>query len=482
MKERSKLLKVAMLCMALACVLFLGQGAMKAEAAVSADGLYNYEVDANGNAILTGYLGQETEISVPASMNGISVTTLNGTFQNQDKVTKVTIPAGVTTINDTAFAGCKAIQSFAVDAANPNYCNNEDGVLMSKDLTTLVRYPVGKHQSSATYEIPATVINLAGYSFEGYNTPGLVIPANVQVIGDYAFANTGNFNGPTSWAEGTHTIGTYAFYKCTNLKLIDTVALPSTVKTIGVYAFAECSNIQIDISKTQITEVADYLFYNCDNLHNLTLPSTVVTVGAYAFAECNNLNEVVMGENVTTIREGAFYQCGNLHTVEIPEGVTAIENNTFNGCQNLNTVVLPSTLTTIGDGAFAGCQNIHSINIPEGVTYISNTSFEGVDKSKIALNIKVSKTKLKSAKKKGKKQVILKWKKNKDATGYIVYRSTKKGKGYKVIKKLKGASKCKYIDKKVKKGKKYYYKVRVYKNVGGITCQSKFSNVKFVKR
>ena len=482
MKEKSKLLKVSVLCMVLTCVLFWGQGSRKAEAAVSPDGMYNYEVDASGNVILTGYLGQETEISVPASMNGITVTTLNGTFQGKDKVTKVTIPAGVTMINDTAFAGCKAIQSFAVDAANPSYCNTEDGVLMSKDQTTLVRYPVGKHQSSGTYEIPATVINLAGYAFEGYNTPGLVIPANVQVIGDYAFANTGNFNGPTSWAEGTHTIGTYAFYKCTNLKLIDAVALPASVKNIGVYAFAECSNIQIDISKTQITEVADYLFYNCDNLHNLTLPNTVVTVGAYAFSECNNLNEVVMGENVTTIREGAFYLCGNLHTAKIPEGVTAIENNTFNGCQNLNTVVLPSTLTTIGDGAFAGCQNLHSINIPEGVTYISNSSFEGVDKSKIALNIKVAKTKLKSAKKKGKKKVILKWKKSKDATGYIVYRSTKKGKGYKVIKNIKGAAKCKYIDGKVKKGKKYYYKVRVYKKMAGITSQSAFSNVKSVKR
>lgn len=470
------------LCLAVTGVLGNGYTTKTAQAAVSEDGQYQYEMDAAGNAVLTAYLGQETEITVPATVNGITVTTLSGTFQNKNQITKVTLPSSVATVNDTAFAGCYALQEFIVDLANPTLCNNEDGALFSKDMTVLYRYPVGKHLSSGLYRIPASVTNVAGYAFEGYNTQNIEIPANVRVIGDYAFANTRNFNGVSTWEEGTQLIGTYAFYKCTNLTLTEKGALPSTVNTIGVYAFAECSNIQIDISKTTITEIADYLFYNCDNLHNLTLPQTVVTVGAYAFSECNNLNEVVLDDNVRSIKEGAFAQCGNLHTIKIPEGVTAIENNTFNGCQNLNTVELPSTLQTIGDGAFAGCQNIHSINIPEGVTYISNTSFEGVDTSKIAFNIKVDKTKLKSAKRKGKKKVKLTWKKVDGATGYVVYRSQKKGKGYKKIKEIKGASKCSYLDKKAKKGKKYFYKVKVYKSLAGIKSYSGFSNMKAVKK
>lgn len=102
--------------------------------------------------------------------------------------------------------------------------------------------------------------------------------------------------------RGTQTIGTFAFYKCTNLKLLDQSALPASVTKLGVYAFAECSNIQIDISKSSITEIPDYLFYNCDNLHNLTLPQTVTSVGAYAFSECNNLNEVIFDAALTQIR------------------------------------------------------------------------------------------------------------------------------------------------------------------------------------
>lgn len=466
----------------LLCAVLSGTGQKEAQAAVSSDGAYQYELDANGHAVLTAYLGQDTEVAVPATMDGISVAALSGTYQNHDRITKVTIPAGVVSVDETAFAGCYGITGFTVDPANAGLSSDADGVLFSKDGSLLLRYPVGKHQSSGTYRIPAGVVNVGGYAFEGYNTPGIEIPSNVRVIGDYAFANTRNFNGVIKWEEGTQTIGTFAFYKCTNLKLLDQSALPASVTKLGVYAFAECSNIQIDISKSSITEIPDYLFYNCDNLHNLTLPQTVTSVGAYAFSECNNLNEVIFDAALMQIREGAFAKCGNLHTVNIPEGVTAIENNTFNGCQNLNTVVLPDTLKTIGDGAFAGCRNIHSINIPKGVTYISNTSFDGVDTTAIALNVKVGKTKLNQAKRKGKKLTI-RWKKTADAKGYVVYRSMKKNGGYKKVKTISKVSVCKFsqMAKKLKKNRKYYYKVKVYKVVLGKKYFSGFSNVKAVR-
>lgn len=459
------------------CLIFCAP--MKAQAAVSADGQYSYEVDASGAATLTSYMGAATEVQIPDTIDGVVVRFLNGTFLNHGAITKVTIPASILAINDTAFAGCKAIQSFTAAPENPNFFNDGEGVLMSKDQTTLYRYPVGKHQSSGTYTIPATVATVYGYAFEGYSTPGIVIPANVRTIGDYAFANTGNFNGVTTWEEGTALIGTYAFYGCTNLR----VTLPASVKTIGVYAFANCKNIQIDIARCGLTEIADYLFYDCDNLHQLVLPSTVTRVGAYAFNKCNNLNEVILPPSVNTIAEGAFSGCTNLHTVKVPEGVTAIENNTFDGCQNLNTVVLPSTLKKIGDNAFSGCQNIHQIKIPAGITYISNTSFNGVDTSKIGLKISIGKTKLKSAKKSGKKKIKLKWSKVKNATGYAIYRSTKKTKGYKKIKTIKGNKKFTYTDgKKLKRGKTYYYKIKVCRKVAGGTFYSSYSNMKKIKR
>ena len=60
----------------------------------------------------------------------------------------------------------------------------------------------------------------------------------------------------------------------------------------------------------------------------------------------------------------------------------------------------------------------------------------------------------------GKKTVTIKWRKVKGATGYIIYRSTKKNSGYKRIAVVKKGTKLTYTDKKgLKKNKKYYYRV-----------------------
>ena len=80
-----------------------------------------------------------------------------------------------------------------------------------------------------------------------------------------------------------------------------------------------------------------------------------------------------------------------------------------------------------------------------------------------------------------KKKVTLKWKKNSKATGYEIYRATKKNGKYKKIRTIKKASAVTFTDSKVKKGKTYYYKVRAYKTVKGNKANGKFSAVRKVK-
>ena len=80
-----------------------------------------------------------------------------------------------------------------------------------------------------------------------------------------------------------------------------------------------------------------------------------------------------------------------------------------------------------------------------------------------------------------KKKAFLKWKKNSKATGYEIYRATKKNGKYKKIKTIKKAAAATFTDSKVKKGKTYYYKVRAYKTVKGNKANGKFSAVRKVK-
>ena len=79
--------------------------------------------------------------------------------------------------------------------------------------------------------------------------------------------------------------------------------------------------------------------------------------------------------------------------------------------------------------------------------------------------------------KKAKKGVKLTWKKVSGANGYIIYRSTKKNKGYKKIAVINKGSKKVYLDKKAKKGKTNYYKVKAFVKSGSKKVTSSFSKV-----
>ncbi len=80
-----------------------------------------------------------------------------------------------------------------------------------------------------------------------------------------------------------------------------------------------------------------------------------------------------------------------------------------------------------------------------------------------------------TAKRINSKSVTLKWNKVNGATGYKLYRSTKKSGTYKFVKNVKGVS----AKITAKKGAKYYYKVRAYKgNVLGQMSVAKYYKFK----
>ena len=76
----------------------------------------------------------------------------------------------------------------------------------------------------------------------------------------------------------------------------------------------------------------------------------------------------------------------------------------------------------------------------------------------------------------GKKKCTVKYSKSKAATKYEIYRSTSKNSGYKKIATISGN---KYTDKKVKKGKRYYYKVKAKRGTTATgIAYSSFTSVK----
>lgn len=96
---------------------------------------------------------------------------------------------------------------------------------------------------------------------------------------------------------------------------------------------------------------------------------------------------------------------------------------------------------------------------------------------------KLGKVNLKSVSSARKKHAIkASWDKKSGANGYQIYYSRNKNfKKLSAKKIVKGGKKTSYAGKNFTKGKKYYVKVRAYKNVNGQKVYGKWSNVKTVK-
>lgn len=78
----------------------------------------------------------------------------------------------------------------------------------------------------------------------------------------------------------------------------------------------------------------------------------------------------------------------------------------------------------------------------------------------------------------GAECVTVKWNKISSAEGYQIYRASSQKGTYKKVKTIQETGVVKHTDKKLKPGKKYYYKVRAYKKSRKKISYSKFSPVK----
>lgn len=81
----------------------------------------------------------------------------------------------------------------------------------------------------------------------------------------------------------------------------------------------------------------------------------------------------------------------------------------------------------------------------------------------------------------GTRAITVKWTKIAGASGYKVYRSTKKSSGYKLVKTIKGGSTVSWKNTKLTKGKRYYYKVKAYRVVNKKNVYSSTSSYKYTR-
>ena len=238
---------------------------------------FEYDVLDNNTIEITGYIGYDSEITVPDTINNKvvssigyrsfsdsfrwdEITTINFpsklknigemAFWNCSNIKEITIPDGVETIGDGAFGGTglktlfipesvkycdhlfdfQMLNEITVAKNNKNYYS-KDGCLFRKSDNVLLLYPYGNERTE--YNIPEGTTDIDYYAF--FRGTGklktLTIPGSVKVI--KLFAVCYSDSNKVILDEGIESIMKHAFENCK----FKEIYIPKSVKKIEELAF-----------------------------------------------------------------------------------------------------------------------------------------------------------------------------------------------------------------------------------------------------
>ena len=225
----------------------------------------------------------------------------------------------------------------------------------------------------------------------------IVIENGVTSIGSNAFYQCSDMQATLdlSDAKALTSIGNNAYYWCK--KLTGSLEIPDSVTEIGAEAFLDCNNLSGNFELPEgLQSVGNDAFYNCYNLTGgLKLPDTVTSIGTGAFYNCANLDGyLVLSSSLTKIPKIAFNNCVNLKVEDklvIPSSVTVIEDAAFARCSSLTgDLEIPDTVTSIGNNAFYGCSSLNGyLTLPSQLTVIPSCAFWNCSQLKVQGGLKI---------------------------------------------------------------------------------------------
>ncbi len=231
---------------------------------VTASGDYEYIVLDDGTAELINYYGSDTSVKLPDSINGTKVTSIGSyMFFSNWNIKSVTIPEGVKSIGENAFACCDYLESISIPKSV-----TEIGYAAFADTAWL------KKQRQADALVTVNDILIDGKTCKG----DITIPDGVKEISIEAFFECEGITTVTI-PKSVERIGDSAFDSCGNLKGI----IIKGAANIGASAFEDCESLTKADIQSGVTSVEEYAFYGCKSLKSVTIPKSVKEIGEYAF-------------------------------------------------------------------------------------------------------------------------------------------------------------------------------------------------------
>ena len=337
------------------------------------------------NGVVKGYLGASNEVIMPSFYKGYAVNSLiESSFKDCVEIVSVEIPDSVTSIDDSAFRGCRGLTSITVAKENTKY-HSDGNCLIETESKTLI---AGCKTSIIPMDGSVTIIG--DCAFDGCRgLTSITIPDSVTNIGDHAFyyctdLTTVNWNASKCTSAGSYNYPIFA--GCSNLA---TVNIGDNVTAIPLYAFSYCTGLTSITIPNSVTSIYDRAFYGCAGLTSITIPDSMTSIYDRAFYGCDKLQDIYITDiaawcNISGLDNLMWYGSSNkklylnnelLTSFTIPNGVRSIYSYAFYKCSGLTNVTIPDSVTSIGWCAFDGCRGLTSISIPHSVTYIGNWAF-----------------------------------------------------------------------------------------------------------
>ena len=548
------------------------------------------------------------EIVLPKDTTSIGLRAFSGCTN----LSKIDLPAAVTSIGTLAFENCTSLPGeIIVKSTNPPEmtASRETGPFVGTNVTGAVvpykcksDYEKSDSWSGFTFrELPevklivdvnepgtleqVAVSKMIGQGLADYDINTLVITTSgdgrLTRNEDHAYLKDNFYYASTIDMGGAETQD----HKCNANYFKDRISLkkmilPFDTETIGASAFSGCTSLQEIKLPSKLVKIGSAAFSGCNALNNSIVcdaleppeydgspfdPDVVDTfivpvqsVNKYKVAE-HWMNFTILPQ-ITISLDRALATLGVTHTINLVAkvktysgnnprvewtsshpNIASVNKNTGNvtGIRQGTAVI---TATTIEGGAKASCFiNVEAAEAPRvkvvsttynkakiswtsvgeasgyevyrstkknsGYTKIqsfsaftrtysdngiktgtkfyykvraykdkNNVRYAGNFSSPVSVTPGLKKPTLIKAKRSGKNKIKLSWKKVSGANGYVVYRSTKKKSGFKKVKIVKGRT-LKFVNKKLKKGKRYYYKVKAYRVVNGKKFYSPYSKV-----